>query len=62
MNTTENNKDKHTNKSEPEVNKKRPPQHVIDKMNRTMVIASETGMTPGQLEDTVYQEMFGEDE
>ncbi|MEA1989941.1 MAG: hypothetical protein U9N57_12160 [Pseudomonadota bacterium] len=38
--------------------KKRPPQHVIDKMNRIMNEAARTGKTPGQLEDDVYREMF----
>ena len=46
----------------PSVNKKRPPQAVIDKMNRAIGAAAETGMTPGQLEDAIYREMFGDDD
>lgn len=41
---------------------KRPPQHVIDKMNRIMAAAAETGLTPGELEDATYRQMFGDDD
>lgn len=42
--------------------KKKPPQEVIDKMNRAIVSAAKTGMTPAELEDQVYREMFGMDD
>ena len=45
-----------------DVVKKRPPQEVIDKMNRIIVAAAETGKTPGELEDDMYREMLGMDE
>ena len=37
-----------------EVKKKRMPQHAIDRMNRAL----EAGMTPAEMEDAVYREMF----
>ena len=44
------------------VAKKKPPQEVIDKMNRILIASEETGMSPGELEDQVYREMFGMDD
>jgi mannitol-specific phosphotransferase system IIBC component len=34
--------------------KKRMPQHAIDKVNRAL----EAGMTPSEMEDAIYREMF----
>ena len=36
----------------------KPPQHVIDKMNRVIVAAVKEGKTPAELEDDVYRKMF----
>ena len=38
--------------------KSKPPQHVIDKMNRVIVAAVKVGKTPAELEDDVYRKMF----
>lgn len=38
--------------------KSRPPQHIIDKMNRAIIAAAKTGKTPGELENDIYREMF----
>ena len=38
--------------------KVRPPQHVIDKMNRVIIAAAKVGKTPAELEDDLYREMF----
>ena len=38
--------------------KSKPPQHVIDKMNRVLVAAVKEGKTPAELEDDVYRKMF----
>ncbi|WEJ62837.1 hypothetical protein [Thiomicrorhabdus lithotrophica] len=40
-----------------QVNSK-PPQHVIDKMNRILVAAVKEGKTPAELEDDIYRKMF----
>ena len=42
--------------------KKKPSQEVIDRMNRIITVSAETGMTPAELEDQVYREMFGMDD
>ncbi len=48
--------------SEHELEKKRPPKEVIERMNRIIIAAAEAGKTPGELADDVYRKMFGCDE
>ncbi len=45
----------------PELETKRPPKEVIDRMNRIIIAAAEAGKTPGELADDVYRKMFGVD-
>lgn len=44
--------------NEPNSSKKRPPQHIIDQMEKILNAANKAGKTPGELADDVFREMF----